>query len=463
MKKCLLAVMLLTACRTPAPRALTPEDNKQLKECLAQCVDKYTPAPEPQSDALPPQPDASQAGGAQISTIVDLDWSAFPVDKGPNYTTGGKAIEVSPPATIAAAIEKASPGDIILVHAGTYREHLTVDKANLVITAAPGETVWLESTSGGRGVDIRGDGVVFNGINLRGFNPAIHVGLETRTQRNVVISNLTAEAPSGADFYDGIADYETTKAPSMEGLLIKNVVLKRFSLSVTCGNGFCKSWKLENVRVTGLGTSDSWGADGVAFENADNILLTGVEVSNVSSDGIDTKATRVVVHNCYVHNVGNNGIKMWKGGDIINTRVNSSGEAPIVFAEGPKARVINSLVAGQPVGGGWSVVFAYGNKQPVDIEFANNILANTKGGIYANAAAALNVHHNIFWATQSGRIIDAKGIQITLAQGNAAIKAAGWGDGNQVIDPKLDASNQPTAETPTSAGPTRSAKKVARR
>lgn len=484
MKHLLLAVLLLTACRSaqqPGARALTTDERQQFMQCVQTCADRFTSATQP--DAAPAAPDlpAPAVDSAQAptrpETFVALDWDAFPADPGPAYAATGKTLYVAPDGsdgaagsassplkTIGHAVELASAGDKVVVRGGTYREWLIVDKS-LTITSAPGQTVWLESTSRGCGARLTADNTVLNGINFRGFNPAVHIGRSDRAQKNIVLSNFAAEAPTGEGFWDGIAANETTtKFATAEGVLIKNVSLKGHALSVTCGNGFCKSWKLENVRVEGLGLADGWGADGIAFENADNLFLTGVEVGNVSSDGIDTKATRVVIHNCYVHNVGNNGIKLWKGGDIINSRVvNGGGEAPIVFAQGPRARVTRSLIAGQPQGGGWSVVYAYGTSAPIEVEFTNNILANTIGGIYApGSTSKVNISDNIFWKTQSDRIADIAGKRIMLSDGNAAIKARGWGDGNSVADPRLDGNNQATSETPTSAGPTR-AKKLARK
>src|ERR1051325_7052394 len=51
-------------------------------------------------------------------------------------------LHVSPGAgTIQAAIERAMPGDTILIHAGTYRESVRVNRDGITITAAPGEWV----------------------------------------------------------------------------------------------------------------------------------------------------------------------------------------------------------------------------------------------------------------------------------------------------------------------------------
>lgn len=476
MKHLLLAVLLLTACRSaqqPAPRALTADERQQLVQCVQTCADKFTLATQPDaSPAVPDLPapvaDSAQPAPARPETFVALDWDAFPADPGPAYAVAGKTVYVAPDGsdnaagsaasplkTIGHAVELASAGDKIVVRAGTYREWLTVDKS-VTIAAAPGHSVWLESSSRGCGARLTADNTVLNGINFRGFNPAISIGRADHAQKNIVLSNFAAEAPAGEGFWDGIAAYERTTAfATAESVLIKNVLLRGHALSVTCGNGFCKSWKLENVKVEGVGLTDGWGADGIAFENADNLFLTGVEVGGVSSDGIDTKATRVLIHKCYVHNVGNNGIKMWKGGDIQDSRiVNGGDEAPIVFAQGPRARVTRSLIAGQPIGGGWSVVYAYGTSAPIEIEFTNNILANTIGGLYApGSTSKVNISGNVFWHTQSERIADIAGKRIMLSDGNAAIKARGWGDGNIVTDPKLDTSNQMTAETPTSAGP----------
>src|ERR1700733_1349018 len=51
-------------------------------------------------------------------------------------------LQVTPGGTIQSAVDRANAGDTILIHTGTYRERVKVDKA-LTIAAAPGESVVL--------------------------------------------------------------------------------------------------------------------------------------------------------------------------------------------------------------------------------------------------------------------------------------------------------------------------------
>ena len=58
------------------------------------------------------------------------------------------------------------------------------------------------------------------------------------------------------------------------------------------------------------------------------------------------KATRVAVLNSNIHDNKRNGVKFWKGGDLVNSFVvNHDADAAVVFDGGGDYRILNSLIA----------------------------------------------------------------------------------------------------------------------
>src|SRR3989337_1715534 len=100
------------------------------------------------------------------------------------------------------------------------------------------------------------------------------------------------------------------------------VTVENASLGISCNAGPCRSWWLEDVTVVGRG-GDGAGAD-----------------------GIDLKVKRLLISSSRVHNVSRNGIKLWHGGDIVNTVIHHTGaDAAIVFEQGGRYRILNSVMA----------------------------------------------------------------------------------------------------------------------
>jgi hypothetical protein len=394
---------------------------------------------------------------------VDLDWGAFPVDRGPDYPVRGRVrvvrktgsddnpgTEESPFRSINRALAEAGAGDLIRVHGGRYTEGrpddfraLVLNKRGITLTAAPGEqvTVSAKSPDYRYGCAIEASDVILNGINLEGFRYAIQVGSGSEPQKGVVISNLTVKAPGGG-FNEGIIAYEETAAkgfPTSDGLLIKNVSLLGVAMGVSCNSGPCRSWRLENVRVVGRGGEGS-GADAVAIENGDNMLFYKVDVSRVAGDGIDTKATRVVVWDSHVHHVARNGVKLWHGGDIVNTRIHHTGaDASVVTEQGPKVRLLHTLVAYHNKGGGtsYNMTFGYDSQAAQEVEIINSIIYNTSGGAYFNPASSVKIVNSLFYGMDNGSVLESGKGSLGLAEGPGAIQARGLGGGNVFSDPML--------------------------
>jgi len=416
---------------------------------------------------LPPVPDGDVPPPANLPTFVNLDWSGFPKDPGPNYAVSGKTIvvktsgndgnpgsEASPMRTIAAALDKAASGDMVKVHGGSYSESwpddyraLVMTKPNVVLTAAAGEQVTVTS-SYEYGIAIEASNIVVNGINLQGFTYSIQIG-RSSGQKNVVISNLTI---TGGSEGEGIIAYDQgSGTPVLDGLLVKNVTVLNAWMGISCNAGPCKSWRFENVKVDGGGGSGS-GADAIAVEDGDNFLFHNVEVTGVAADGIDTKATRVVIWGCHVHHVERNGVKLWHGGDVVNTLIHHTGaDAAVVTEEGPKTRLLHTVVAYHEKGGptGYNMTFGYDSQAAQTVEIIDSIIYNTNGGTYFNGASNVLIENSLFFGIDDGMVLQSvKYGTVTLAHGPQRIDSLGMGSANIFADPKLNASFHLQAGSP---------------
>jgi len=413
------------------------------------------PLPPTDGPVIPPDSQVTPPSPGQLPTFVNLDWSGFPKDPGPNYSVSGKTIvvktsgsdsnagtESAPLRTIARGLEMASSGDMVKVHGGSYSETwsgdfraLVMTKPNVVLTAAPGETVTVTSSES-YGIAIEASNIVVNGINLSGFTYSIQVG-QSSGQKNVVISNLNITGGSEAE---GIIAYDSGGGtPVLDGLLIKNVTVKNAWMGISCNSGPCKSWRLENVKVDGGGGSGS-GADAIAVEDGDNFLFYNVEVTGVAADGIDTKATRVVVWNCYVHDLERNGVKLWHGGDVVNTLIHHTGaDAAVVTEEGPKTRLLHTVVAYHEKGGlgGYNMTFGYDSQAAQTVEIINSIIYNTNGGTYFNGSSTVKIENSLFWGMDDGLVLQSGKGDVSLSDGAQRITSLGLGSNNVFADPKL--------------------------
>jgi len=415
------------------------------------------------------RPELSAQGASRtLPTVVQLSWDAFPSDPGPDYQVKGRVwavstkgadnaagTEAAPLRTISAALASAQTGDLVRVHAGQYAETsdaveaLVMDKPGVVLTAAAGETVTVVPSSSTQrfGLVLEASDLLVNGINLEGFHPAIQLGSEVATQRRVVISNLELKGPAaGGDGIVAYADGAARGIPVIDGLLIRNVRVAGFSLSVSCNVGPCNSVRLENVTVAGAQGSGS-GADAVAFESGDNLLFDRVDVSGSTADGIDTKATRVVVWDSYVHQVGRNGVKLWYGGDIVNTCIRDTGaDGAVVVKSGDQLRLLHTTIANAGRGAeAYSMTVRYDDNGPIRVDIINSVISGAGGGMYLSERSTVSIRNSLFHGSANGLVLSRGPLNVAEASGPNGITAAGLGQGNFIGDPGLDGNLRPVA------------------
>jgi hypothetical protein len=383
---------------------------------------------------------------ADFPTIAGLDFAAFPADPGDCSgahvfhvsTTGSDAnpgTAGSPFRTIGRAISGAAAGDAVLVAGGTYAEgtddeyrSLVIDKP-LRVCAAPGATVTVTppSPSFTYGMQILSDGVLVSGIDLSGHVTGIEIGGDSAAVRNTVLRGLTVTT-AGNTFKNGIV---ASNAP-VDGLLLKDVSVRGATLGISCSNGPCKNWRLDGVSVCNdandVGGS---GGDGIAVEVRDedvaagklsqNILITNAEVTGASADGIDLKAARVAVFNANVHDNLRNGVKFWRGGDLVNSYVvNHGADASLVFDREGTYRVLNSLVAFHNVnpdgtlrGDSYTATVCYDFPSAAcSLSLLNSVFFNNSGSIFLSPATTAEVRNSLLGNTSNDIVIEKEGVTV---------------------------------------------------
>lgn len=191
--------------------------------------------------------------------------------------------------SIQAAINAASPNDVITVSAGTYTENIIVNKSVTLRGAKVGVDcngrTGPESNlvgTGDRTIYVQADGVTIDGFNIT--NPTGNFGIYQKGQSNMlaqhnIVTNIgNSTSGSGASY--GIA-IEMGSAANMSNVNISNNCVS----DIRGGN---------NTSLTGLAAKDNNGsgvAIGAGFSNANfdiNILTVSCNtINNISASALD--------------------------------------------------------------------------------------------------------------------------------------------------------------------------------
>ncbi len=406
-------------------------------------------------------------------TVADIDWEAFPANPSRPYgpAEGGRVWHVAPGgdddatgdtdaplATVERAVELAGTDDVILVADGVYPVGVYEDS---IIMDTPGVTLAAEHVGGAvltpvseewawlSGIVASADNLVIDGFVIRDFSRGygVYFGRLDSPQRNLVLRHLWIEGVEDA-IRSAIPDSGAThRQPVIEGLLLYDVAVRRALIGFNCGEGPCKSMRVEalSIDLTSDAATDvgSWG-DGVAVENGEHVVVFNAEVTGAGADGIDLKATRVVVANVHVHDVQRNGVKLWRDGDVINALVyNTGADAAIVFDAGGQYRILNSVVARHAYGGqAYAGSVAYDNPEEAgSLSVVNSVFYQNAGALWVAGAFALDVRATLFYGSGNGQELIWARPEGEIAIGEAdrafsALEAAGGGGyGFDFVDP----------------------------
>ncbi|WP_316975794.1 right-handed parallel beta-helix repeat-containing protein [Shumkonia mesophila] len=215
-------------------------------------------------------------------------------------------------ATIQSAIDAAAEGDTILIAPGTYAENLAIatDGIKLVgsegtviagtITGTPPVSgdldVWLETATGYSGTDgitIAADNVTLEGLTLTGFKNAIVLGTtDGTTIADVDITQSITGITNGYPTMNGVG-------PTITNLTIEGGSITHGYQGITInaskqdadgdgdGTTFVGTGAFEDVTISGL-TFEHLNEKGVYLEQAQDLLITGVEMTDVGEYGRNT-------------------------------------------------------------------------------------------------------------------------------------------------------------------------------
>lgn len=422
----------------------------------------------------PPGPGGGTVGPRPLPpTFVPLEVGSFPRPAAEACVDSTTVVDVGAGQSIAAAVTSSPPGTTIRIAPGTYTESpsdsaaLRWDTPNLCIVANGGPVVVQAAANQDYGITTDASDTVIEGLTLRGFayNVALDGG-DRGVQRRVTIENVTIDQPAGA-FPEGIVAYGDNRSvagqpPTVDGLLLLDVTMNDVGFGISCNGGPCAHWWIERTTVNARGGGEDSGNDAFAIEEGRQVAVVDSTFRGASADGIDTKADDVVVFGSKVLDVGRNGVKLWRGGDVIDTIVDGTGaDASLVGDRAGRYRYLHTLVAHHGRPGDTQYVGTWGYDAPSGsfrVELVNSVLwSNATGGLYVPAGTQLSFRHTIFGDPGSKLVELSDGTTLTTdAAGLAALEANGWGTANVIGDPRFT-NTLGGAYTTTAASPARDA------
>lgn len=442
-RACAQGVVLMLALSVASPVAAASEARQWTEPAMSS----------PDSGSTTP------AGPRELPTFVDLELDRFPRPAEEACADPDRIVDVAAPASISAALAAASRGTTIRVAPGTYIEDPGFPTAitwetdgvcllgtgvgagadgggegQVVIQAAPGQKY---------GIDLRADSAVMAGFTLRGFEAAIGMwSPEGQTQRDITLEGLRIEGFRGAQ-REGIVAYGDNRSvagrpPTVDGLLVLDVQVDGVDMGISCNAGPCEHWWIERTSVTGRRGSESSGSDAIAVEDGRQVVILDSVARNAAADGIDLKADDVVLLGARVLDVGRNAIKLWRGGDVLDSVVDGSGaDAALVGDGGGRYRYAHVLVTHHGLGDtgyvGW---WAFDEPAEIDLEIIDSVFVdNSVGGLYVPVGGRVRLERNDF--ADAGAKLLERGGEIWMTDDIAALEAAGLGSGNLSVEPEL--------------------------
>lgn len=237
--------------------------------------------------------------------------------------------------------------------------------------------------------------------------------------------------------------------------------------------GPCERIVFRRLEVSGAGIEERYGADGIAVERGQDILVEDCRIHDNGGDGIDQNSrdtegnvSNITVRNNEVYRNHYSGIKLWAGGLIENNVVWDQGEGPIAGGDYPcTMEILNNSVAYNrydPDFGtrGYALTVGYTeaqNASAVRLRLKNNIFAfNSRPsgeeghtGIYLGPGVELlEEAGNVYYSRVDGEIFaqflcnperdyDTCDISRKEIEDGTWARLTGQGEGDLTVDPQF--------------------------
>jgi parallel beta-helix repeat protein len=220
--------------------------------------------------------------------------------------TPGNVIEVFPgPNALNGALNRAQAGDTLLIHTGTYREHVTITKNDLTLMVAGDGPVTVDARCHARfTIAVRANGVLIDGLRVtgadEGFGPfpteVDFTDLLFGTIRNSSIRD-TCNAEYGVNVYRGGAIKilnNTTSGLSDAGIYIGGIISTGGDTLDARGNRSFGNTHGVIVEDSAGGIIRVWGndihdntANGIFVMNSDAVRIKDNSVTDDGQSGIE--------------------------------------------------------------------------------------------------------------------------------------------------------------------------------
>jgi len=325
------------------------------------------------------------------------------------------------------------PGDKVLIFSGVYNEQVIIGASGkehtpILFSAVPGEKVTVKSLEIAKGVshvniaNLEVEGFKFWGVSLEGSN------------HHIQLSGLTVKGgEAGLHFTSGDSGSSPQHGPVSDVIVENTFVQNSQYTAIDCTPGPCDRMIFRQLEVTGAGgaAENNWGADGLAIERGQHILVENCYIHDNSGDGIDLNSrdtagnvSEVVVRHNHVIRNHRNGIKLWAGGRMEHNIICGQGDAAVILGDWPgKYEVVNNTIAfnmwdQKYSDRNYALVAAYPNDETgvsanMQLTLRNNIFAfnaceavGGSTGIYLGKGVRLvSEGNNLYWSQDENEIL----------------------------------------------------------
>jgi hypothetical protein len=147
----------------------------------------------------------------------------------------------------------------------------------------------------------------------------------------------------------------------------------------------------------------------------------------------------VAVVNCWVQGVGRNGVKLWRGGDVVNSVIVDTGaDAAVVFERPADYRILHSIVARHsPDVRAYTATVSYDFEGQGTLQVVNSIFYDNSGSLWISPDYDVDVRNSFFFGSFTGELLAWGDVVIEEGEGFGELEAAGGGSGDREVDPRF--------------------------
>ena len=275
--------------------------------------------------------------------------------------------------TIQEAVDAASPGDVILVSAGTYYEHVTVNKT-ISLVGENRETTIIDNDSTGTGyIHVTADNVKISGFTIQNGGG---IFLNHSNDNIIFMNTLVSNGYSGVSLRESFGNVVINNQILNNGGGVPGLMWGVGIELMYSNSNIIKSNTISNNIVSGISISSSYG----------NIVNYNI-VTN-SSMGVDLRASgNIVSYN--VLSLNGDGIALSGSGNTI--KKNEIFKNGIGIGIGYSSA---SVIKENNITENWhGITMAHGSP---DIRIVCNIISKNQNGILMHYSNGSIIYHNNF-------------------------------------------------------------------